>query len=248
MQNTFYENSTILNTYPRIWVVDRFFIEKLGIPYATLAEVIADRWIGDRAPPFDDLEQDIAQVYNFRHFNATSPLNQRTTAHDLPRQRPLVQPSPASTTSHDVCIALAPPLRRTSRDHVERGRECNTSCRCSCHSLPPHGITQVEPAVADVLRRIPTIALIWRFSTIRDVVLSGFQLELYSPEEKCFAYWYAARVMKAHLASINELLTVVEEGESPQCHLPLFQQHIVLQTQNLTPSSNFNTNSCQLCA
>ena len=74
MQNTFYENSTILNTYPRIWIVDRFFIETLGIPYATLAEVIADRWIGDSAPPFDDLEQDIAQVYNFPHFNAPSPL------------------------------------------------------------------------------------------------------------------------------------------------------------------------------
>jgi hypothetical protein len=46
------------------------------------------------------------------------------------------------------------------------------------------------------------------------VVLSGFQLELYSPEEKCFTYWYAARVLKAHIASVNDLLAIVDESES----------------------------------
>jgi hypothetical protein len=73
LQSAFFDNSTVLNVYPREWIVDRFFVEILGIPYATLAEVIADRWIGDYSPPFDDLEQDIIQAYHFRIFECTVP-------------------------------------------------------------------------------------------------------------------------------------------------------------------------------
>ena len=62
LQNAFFDHSTVINVYPRMWIVDRFFFEMLGVSYATFAKVIADRWIGDFPPPFDDLQQDIIQA------------------------------------------------------------------------------------------------------------------------------------------------------------------------------------------
>ena len=56
------------------------------------------------------------------------------------------------------------------------------------------------------------MALLWRLSVVREVILSGFQLELYAREEKCFAYWYAAEVMDAHLGCLDNLTSIVQEG------------------------------------
>ncbi|KAF7353855.1 hypothetical protein MVEN_01071100 [Mycena venus] len=62
----------------------------------------------------------------------------------------------------------------------------------------------------NVMKHLPACALVWRLSVIREVILSGFQLELYTSEEKPFAYWYAAQVMDAHLACLDDMLLAVE--------------------------------------
>lgn len=62
------------------------------------------------------------------------------------------------------------------------------------------------------MKHIPACALVWRLSVIREVILSGFQLELYTAEEKSFAYWYASQVMEAHLTCLDGLLLAVEPG------------------------------------
>lgn len=62
------------------------------------------------------------------------------------------------------------------------------------------------------MRHLPACALVWRLSVIREVVLSGFQLELYTSEEKPFAYWYASQVIDAHLACLDDMLLAVEPG------------------------------------
>jgi hypothetical protein len=62
------------------------------------------------------------------------------------------------------------------------------------------------------MKHIPACALVWRISVIREVVLSGFQLELYTSEEKPFAYWYASQVMEAHLACLDDMLPAVPPG------------------------------------
>ncbi|KAJ7221510.1 Mak10 subunit, NatC N-terminal acetyltransferase-domain-containing protein [Mycena pura] len=64
-----------------------------------------------------------------------------------------------------------------------------------------------------IMKHIPACALVWRLSVIREVILSGFQLELYTAEEKSFAYWYASQVMEAHLTCLDGLLLAVE----PDC-------------------------------
>ena len=71
----------------------------------------------------------------------------------------------------------------------------------------PHG---------QLLAQLPNVALLWRLSIVREVVLSGFQLELYAQEERSFAYWYAAQVMEAHLQCLDSLLPMAQAGsENP---------------------------------
>ena len=62
------------------------------------------------------------------------------------------------------------------------------------------------------MKHLPACALVWRLLVIREVILSGFQLELYTSEEKPFAYWYASQVMDAHLACLDGMLLAVEPG------------------------------------
>ncbi|KAJ7290144.1 Mak10 subunit, NatC N-terminal acetyltransferase-domain-containing protein [Mycena rebaudengoi] len=80
--------------------------------------------------------------------------------------------------------------------------------------------------VANVAGHIPACALVWRLSVVREVVLSGFQLELYTSEEKPFAYWYLSQVLEAHLACLDDMLLVVAADSTP--HVELRFQHSLL--------------------
>lgn len=56
--------------------------------------------------------------------------------------------------------------------------------------------------------------MLWQLDTMREIVLSGFQLELYAKEEKAFAYWYAACIIEIHLNCIHALMPAVIQGDS----------------------------------
>lgn len=58
--------------------------------------------------------------------------------------------------------------------------------------------------------------LLWRLSIIREVLLSGFQLELYVDDEKSFVYWELSHVTHEHLTTLNSLEPVIPKGERPQ--------------------------------
>jgi N-alpha-acetyltransferase 35, NatC auxiliary subunit len=61
-----------------------------------------------------------------------------------------------------------------------------------------------------LITRLPDVALLW---LVREVILSGFQLELYSRrEEKPFAYWYAVEVIDTRLNCLDNLTSVVPQG------------------------------------
>ena len=55
--------------------------------------------------------------------------------------------------------------------------------------------------------------LLWRLSIIREVLLSGFHLELYVDDEKSFVYWELSHVAHEHLATLNSLEPVIPKGE-----------------------------------
>ncbi|OCH86192.1 hypothetical protein OBBRIDRAFT_738454 [Obba rivulosa] len=50
--------------------------------------------------------------------------------------------------------------------------------------------------------------LIWRLTSAREVILAGFQQELYAPDEKPIAYWYLAHVLDVHLQCLDNLLAL----------------------------------------
>lgn len=53
----------------------------------------------------------------------------------------------------------------------------------------------------------------WRLSIIREVLLSGFQLELYVEDEKPFVYWQLSQVANEHRSVLDALESVIPEGE-----------------------------------
>ncbi|KAA1475811.1 Mak10-domain-containing protein [Dentipellis sp. KUC8613] len=64
-----------------------------------------------------------------------------------------------------------------------------------------------------MLSAVPKAALIWRLSTIREVVFSGFQIELYIADERPFAYWYAAQVMSKHISLLEEVTALASDDD-----------------------------------
>jgi len=52
----------------------------------------------------------------------------------------------------------------------------------------------------------------WRLTAAENIILSGFQLELYAPHERTFAYWYLTQVIETHLGCIEDVLAVLPPG------------------------------------
>ena len=59
---------------------------------------------------------------------------------------------------------------------------------------------------------IPKAILLWRLSIVEEVLLSGFQLELYVKEEKSFVYWELSQVIHEHLSILDSLEQVIPQG------------------------------------
>lgn len=77
------------------------------------------------------------------------------------------------------------------------------------HPLTNSLVYQDLPST-NLLSAIPNAVLLWRLQSIREIVFSGFQLELYAPEERTLAYWYLARLFELELECCEKL----EEGMS----------------------------------
>lgn len=64
-----------------------------------------------------------------------------------------------------------------------------------------------------VLEQLPNAILLGRLSALRELVLSGFQLELYAANERPFAYWYASQIIEKHLVCIDAIISILVPGE-----------------------------------
>ncbi|KAK0458604.1 Mak10 subunit, NatC N-terminal acetyltransferase-domain-containing protein [Desarmillaria tabescens] len=92
-------------------------------------------------------------------------------------------------------------------------------------NLASHFASDPSP-VYDVVKQLPNAALIWRLSSIREMILSGFQLELYAEEEKPFAYWYTSQVIEQQLCCIDAVLPVVPLGSNTYGELQFQKQFL----------------------
>ena len=59
---------------------------------------------------------------------------------------------------------------------------------------------------------MPNAAIAWRVSIVRDVVLSGLQSDLYTIDQRAFAYWYLTRVIDEHLNFLRDVFPTVSRG------------------------------------
>jgi len=57
------------------------------------------------------------------------------------------------------------------------------------------------------------VVLLWRLSIIREVLLLGFQLELYVKDEMSLVYWQLGQVVHEHTSTLNGLEPVIPRGE-----------------------------------
>ncbi|KAG6861782.1 hypothetical protein C0995_012286 [Termitomyces sp. Mi166 len=90
---------------------------------------------------------------------------------------------------------------------------------------------------ASLIMHLPKVPLVWRLSAIREIVFSGFQLELFSLEERPFAYYYVSQVIEEHLSCLDDLLVVVAKGSS--AHRELRFQHSFLTALQLMSVATF---------
>lgn len=73
-----------------------------------------------------------------------------------------------------------------------------------------HPVQNLHPN--DIIHQLPSAVLLYEMTTVREILLSGMQLELYNLWEKVFVYWYLAKVLGKHLECLNSLLSVIPEG------------------------------------
>ncbi|EIM82360.1 Mak10-domain-containing protein [Stereum hirsutum FP-91666 SS1] len=174
IQSVYFDDFRILGALPPRWAVDCFFVERLGVSYDTIVDVLARRWVGGAGMPLKDLEGKLIRLLTKR-----------------------------------IQIAWYNPPRR-------RRALCNSLLDWHVvYDLLQHMslcVTTTDTADLTLLLLLPKLALLWRLETILDVILSGFELDLYVADERPFAYWYALRTVEAALEIVGELREVVIEG------------------------------------
>ncbi|KAJ3807472.1 Mak10 subunit, NatC N-terminal acetyltransferase-domain-containing protein [Lentinula aff. lateritia] len=95
----------------------------------------------------------------------------------------------------------------------------------------------IDPVTFRTLNQFSKAVVPWRLASITEVILSGFQLELYHPLERPFAYWFAAQVTDVHLNYLDVLLNGMEgvvPQESPSRKEMQFQQHFLIALQAMS--------------
>jgi len=84
-----------------------------------------------------------------------------------------------------------------------------------------------------ILQCIPFSILHWRISCVCTIILTGFELELYSDDERPFAYWYLSEVCGFHDKVLQQLLGYVTLG-SPAHHYLVAQSTHALALESLS--------------
>ncbi|KAI9508819.1 Mak10 subunit, NatC N-terminal acetyltransferase-domain-containing protein [Russula earlei] len=157
-QTVFSSNQRVLEVYPLGWLVNRFFLETVGIEYSTLSAAV-----GRAATiPLFSIERKLSRWYN-------PPRRRRFLARSLLEWQEL----------YDATSAMG-----------ESGKCIDEKDRL------------LVDAISDVV-------LLWRLSIIREVLQSGFQLELYVEDEKSFVYWELGQVAHEHLTTLDALEPVM---------------------------------------
>ncbi|KAI0628810.1 Mak10-domain-containing protein [Trametes polyzona] len=178
VQTQLFDRSLVLGEYQPIWLVERFFEETIGYPYATLLKAL------ERSAPQPQMTS-MQEVIERRINNLIVP-HIRSSWYNHPRRKRYLQ-------------------REVLQWHVLY----HLLLQDVQHHQPPDAET------AKMLSAMPLAVQLWRLSACREVILAGFQQELYAPEEKPIAYWHLSRVLDVHISCIENLLPYVPPADTP---------------------------------
>lgn len=56
-----------------------------------------------------------------------------------------------------------------------------------------------------IMQALPELVNHWKLGVAREIILSGFQQDLYASHERPIAYWLAAQILDQHLVSLDRL-------------------------------------------
>ncbi|KAJ3569987.1 hypothetical protein NP233_g4697 [Leucocoprinus birnbaumii] len=196
-QSVFYDGVLVFDNYPFVWLVDKFFLETIGITWSYFQSQVSRRWTGNSMPSFDILEKDI--------YKLMIPHIRGSWSNPPRRRRHLMK---ALVGWHHLYDAISEMVL-----YVDFS------------DLPPDNI----------ISALPNAVLLWRLSAIREIVFSGFQLELYAPEERTLAYWYLTQVFELELRCYETLLPGMPQS-MPAYNEMLFNQQLSTALQSLCSS------------
>ncbi|OJT02029.1 N-alpha-acetyltransferase, 35 NatC auxiliary subunit [Trametes pubescens] len=150
----------------------------------------------------------------------------------LEHNAPHIQPASTHETIERRIMKLMTPHVRSSWYNPPRRRRHLMKEVLQWHMLHEVLLDEVEQrqphdtATARILSAIPLAAQLGRLSACREVIISGFQQELYAPEEKPIAYWYLSRVLDAHMNCIENLLPSVPQDSTAYRELTFQAVHL----------------------
>lgn len=55
------------------------------------------------------------------------------------------------------------------------------------------------------MKALPEAANIWTLTAAREIILGGFEQDLYAPYERPIAYWLVAHITDQHIRSLETL-------------------------------------------
>ncbi|KAI8974244.1 Mak10-domain-containing protein [Trametes punicea] len=210
IQSLFFDKNVVLGRQPLTWLVEHFFQETIGLPYASVLQALKR---SAPQPQFASLQD----VLERRITKATTTLHWHifAIAHAFGQSPQLMIP-------HVKSHWYNPPRRR--RHLMKEVLQWHILYDVLLKYVEQH--KPLDEPTAKVLKAIPQAAQLWRLSASREVLLSGFQQELYAPEEKPIAYWYLARVLDVHLGCIETVLPAIPPNTSAYHELAYEAEHL----------------------
>ncbi|KAJ3488544.1 hypothetical protein NLI96_g2764 [Meripilus lineatus] len=194
-QTSFFERNHVLSQHPALWLVDRFFLETLGMSHHLVQYTLQRAWASPGPMNLKEIERNLIKilVQHVRSFWFNPPR----------RRRCLMKLVLEWQTLHDALQSLT------------------------------FNLLGGEPHVAELALMLPKTATLWQLSAAREIILSGFQQDLYAPHERPISYWYTAQVIELQLTLLDEFKSRVRKDSITFAELR-FQSEFLIALQMLS--------------
>ncbi|KAH9939576.1 Mak10-domain-containing protein [Amylocystis lapponica] len=110
IQSAIFDTSTVFGRHPTAWLIDRFFVETLGITYATVIRAVERSAEGTALPSMKDIERRLTKltIYHAKSYWANPSRRRRYLMHSI------LEWQQAYDTLYKIALRVAPPDQECS--------------------------------------------------------------------------------------------------------------------------------------